>query len=86
MATHDNRVPGKLAGWRVCLLEYDVLTVHQSGVKHQAADALSSLKPSMGQTRTLEVGIPVMAIFEQRRTQKGSLKEGYNEEDFDSKW
>lgn len=38
---------GRLAHWRVRLLELDFERVHRTGVKHKAADALSSV-PTVG--------------------------------------
>lgn len=75
---------GMAARWRLCLVEFDVYVIHRLVVRHQVADALSHLKTGGGDTKTLAHKMTVMAVFNQRQTQNGSLKDHSDEKDSDS--
>lgn len=77
---------GKLPSWRLRLLELDFDVVHPAALKRYAADTLLCFLTNGEYSKTLKAVLPVIAILDNREAQKGSLKDGSDEEDSDSRW
>lgn len=52
----------KLARWRLKFLEYDFEILQRAGLKHQAATALSGLRPAGVDKNELENENPVLVV------------------------
>lgn len=55
---------GKLAHWRLKLLEFEIDVVHQPDIRQQAADALSRFATVVKDDTPLKNDLPVLTIFD----------------------